>query len=56
MFNLKGGKYDKNVLKKELYDYVWFIVYVFYDNFKVVVVVILENVGGGGVNVVFVVC
>ena len=50
MFNLKGGKYDKNALKKELHDHAWFIAYAPYDNPKVVVATILENAGGGGAN------
>ncbi len=50
VFNLKGGKYDKNALKKELHDHAWFIAYAPYDNPKVVVATILENAGGGGAN------
>ena len=50
VFNLKGGKYDKNALKKELHDHAWFIAYAPYDNPKVVVAAILENAGGGGAN------
>ena len=48
VFNLKGGKYNKNALKKELHDHAWFMGYAPYDNPKVVVAIILENAGGGG--------
>lgn len=47
VFNLNGGKYDKNTLKKELHDHAWFTGYAPYDNPKVVVAIILENAGGG---------
>lgn len=48
VFNLKGGKYNKHALKKELHDHAWFIGYAPYENPKVVVAIILENAGGGG--------
>ena len=48
VFNLKGGKYNKNALKKELHDHAWFMGYAPYDNPKVAVAIILENAGGGG--------
>lgn len=50
VFNLKGGKYNKNAIRKELQDHAWFISYAPYDEPKVAVAVILENAGGGGAN------
>ncbi len=48
VFNLKGGKYNKHSLKKELHDHAWFMGYAPFENPKVVVAIILENAGGGG--------
>ncbi|OOR99044.1 penicillin-binding protein 2 [Haemophilus paracuniculus] len=48
VFNLNGGKYNANAIKKELRDHAWFMGYAPYDNPKVVVATILENEGGGG--------
>ena len=50
VFNLKGGKYNKNAIKKELQDHAWFISYAPFEEPKVAVAVILENAGGGGAN------
>ncbi|EFX92909.1 penicillin-binding protein 2 [Actinobacillus ureae ATCC 25976] len=50
VFNLNGGKYNKNALKKELHDHAWFISYAPYEDPKVSVAIILENAGGGGSN------
>ena len=50
VFNLNGGKYNKNALKKELQDHAWFISYAPYEEPKVSVAIILENAGGGGSN------
>lgn len=50
VFNLKGGKYNKNAIRKELQDHAWFISYAPYEEPKVAVAIILENAGGGGAN------
>ena len=50
VFNLKGGKYNKNAIKKELQDHAWFISYAPFEEPKVAVAVILENAGSGGAN------
>lgn len=51
VFSLKENQnYDAGNLVKELHDHAWFIAYAPYENPKLIVVVILENAGGGGSN------
>ncbi|QQF84519.1 penicillin-binding protein 2 [Histophilus somni] len=48
VFSLKENQtYNANELDNKLHDHAWFIGYAPYDNPKMVVVVILENAGGG---------
>lgn len=51
VFSLKENeKYNASGLKKELHDHAWFTAYAPYENPKLVVLVILENAGGGSSN------
>lgn len=56
VYLLKGSEYKEFVVKKYLWDYVLFIVYVLIDKLMIVFVVLVENGGFGVQLVVLIVC